>query len=131
MLVQRLRLWSQLLPKIVSGAVNAPVGRQQSAAAITLPKESLWRSAMELSKRCLVLFLLGFVVDLVQTVHIQACAERAMMLSVSSIVGIYLIGFWGHDWFIKSESSFARWMLTLAGALGAGAGTGAAIYFGG
>lgn len=86
---------------------------------------------MELFRKCVVLFFLGFIVDLTQTIHIQACAEREIIKSVSTIIAIYMVGFWGHDWFVKYKTAFARWMLTASGAFGAGFGTGAAIYFGG
>lgn len=85
---------------------------------------------MDLFKQCLVLFALGFVVDLIQTVHIQACAQRQMMLSVTTIVGIYIVGYWGHQWFVEHKTSWSRWWITVAGALGAGLGTAAVIAFG-
>lgn len=81
-------------------------------------------------RQCFVLFVLGFVVDLIQTVHIQACAKRQMFLSVSTIIAIYMVGFWGHKWFVDHKSEWSRWWITVAGALGAGLGTAVVIYLG-
>ena len=86
---------------------------------------------MPIFTRCLALFVLTLIVDLTQTIHIQACADRRIALSVSSILVVYILNFWGKDWFIKYDTTFARWMFTIAGALGAGVGTSAAIYIGG
>lgn len=86
---------------------------------------------MSLSRKCVVVFLLGFVVDLLQTWHIQACADRRVWLATSTIMAIYLIGFFGHDWFVKHKDSWSRWCITLAGALGASLGTAVVIEFGG
>lgn len=85
---------------------------------------------MKLFQQCLMVFFLGFLVDLIQTVHIQACAQRQMVLSVTTIIGIYLVGFWSHQWFVEHKASWARWWITVAGALGAGLGTAAVIAFG-
>jgi len=85
---------------------------------------------MGLFPKCAVLFCLGFIVDLLQTIHIQACANGKLAMSVGTIVAIYLIGFWGHDWFVKHKSSWDRWSLTLSGALGAGLGTGVVLLVG-
>ncbi len=85
---------------------------------------------MDLWCKCLVLFITGFVVDLLQTFHIQACAERSLALSVSTLFALYVVGFCGHDWFVQSRSCAARWALTMSGALGAGLGTGIVIYLG-
>lgn len=82
-----------------------------------------------LLRQCCILFFLGLVVDLIQTIHIQACAQRQMFLSVSTIVAIYLIGFWGHKWFVDNTDA-QRWWITVAGALGAGCGTAIVIYLG-
>lgn len=82
-------------------------------------------------KQCLILFGLGFLTDLIQTIHIQACAEKRMFLSVSTIVAIYLIGFLSHQWFVEHKGKWNRWWITVAGALGAGLGTGAVIAWGG
>ena len=85
---------------------------------------------MSLFQKCLVLFTTGFVVDLLQTFHIQACADRSLALSVSTLFALYIVGFWGHDWFVQSKSCASRWALTMSGALGAGLGTGIVIYLG-
>jgi hypothetical protein len=83
----------------------------------------LWR-------QCLTLWLLGFATDLLATWHIQACAQRRLCTSVSTIVGIYLVGFFGHQWFVEHTSRWARWWLTVAGAVGAGCGTAVVILLG-
>lgn len=84
---------------------------------------------MKLLKRCVVLFLLGFTVDLLQTLHIQGCSDRNIVLSVSTILAIYVVGFWGHDWFIQHKDSWSRWWITVSGAMGAGAGTAAVMIW--
>lgn len=86
---------------------------------------------MDLFQKCVVLFILSLAVDLVQTVHIQACAARDLAQSVSTVVVVHLICFWGQKWFVEHKSSWARWMLTVACALGAGCATGVVITFGG
>lgn len=85
---------------------------------------------MVLFRQCVVLFLLGFLADVVQTLHIQACANKQMFLSVLTIVAIYLVGFFAHKWFIEHKTTWARWWITVAGALGAGVGTGLVIFLG-
>lgn len=85
---------------------------------------------MDLFRKCGVLFVLALIVDLTQTIHIRACAEQDMFRSTSTIVAVYIIGFWGHNWFVEHKSSWARWMLTVSGALGAGVGTGVVIFLG-
>ncbi len=86
---------------------------------------------MGLFPKCAILFVLGFVVDLLQTFHIQACADRKLIMSVSTLFALYIVGFWGHDWFVSHKSPWARWALTMSGALGAGLGTGTVIFYGG
>ena len=86
---------------------------------------------MNLTQKCGVLFLLGLVVDLVQTIHIQACAHSDLPASVLTIIAVYVLGFWGHDWFVEHKGKAARWLLTLSAAFGAGLGTGIVILFGG
>ncbi len=85
---------------------------------------------MRLFKQCVAVFFLGLVVDLVQTVHIQACSARQMFLAVTSVIGIYLVGFFGHQWFVEHKATSARWWITVAGALGAGLGTAVVIAWG-
>lgn len=86
---------------------------------------------MVVFRQCVVLCLLGFFIDLLQTVHIQACAGKQLFLSVSTIIAIYMVGFWGHAWFNDAQDDSQRWWITVAGALGAGIGTGVVIWFGG
>ncbi len=73
---------------------------------------------------------MGLVLDILQTLHIQACASRDAFLSVATLLSVYMIGFWGHNWFVEHKSPLARWSLTLAGALGAGLGNAIVILWG-
>jgi hypothetical protein len=83
-----------------------------------------------LLRQCATLCVLGFVNDLLMTAHIQACARRNLWLSVSTIVCVCLVGFCWHQWFVESDSRWARWWLTVAGAVGAGCGTAVVILLG-
>ncbi len=85
---------------------------------------------LTLSQKCGVLFLMGLVLDVLQTIHIQACSSRDVFASVSTLLAIYATGFWGHNWFVEQKSSVARLCLTLAGALGAGLGNAIVILLG-
>lgn len=85
---------------------------------------------MKLLKQCVVVFILGLVVDLLQTVHIQACSDRSVVKATSTIVLIYLVGCVGHAWFVDHKDSWSRWSITWAGALGAGVGTALVIIWG-
>lgn len=82
-----------------------------------------------LCMQCVILFFLGFAADVLQTWHIQACTNRNVGISVFTLWGIFLVGFFGHKWFVEQKSSWARWWITVASALGAGAGTALAIIF--
>lgn len=86
---------------------------------------------MALFRKCAILCVLGFAADLLQTAHIQAVAERRMFLSVTTIFAIYLVGFLGHKWFVEHSESKARWWFTVAGSIGAAAGTAIVIRLGG
>lgn len=85
---------------------------------------------MTLFRQCCVLLFLGFLTDLLATLHIQACAARQMLLSVATIVLIYLVGFLGHQWFVEHKGVWARLWLTVAGAAGAGCGTAIVLFLG-
>lgn len=84
---------------------------------------------MSLPRQCVIVFVLGFMIDLVQTLHINACSDRKVVLGSVTVIGIYLLGFLAHHWFTENKSSWRRWWITVAGALGAGLGTALVLLY--
>lgn len=85
---------------------------------------------LTISQKCGALFMMGLVLDILQTLHITACASRDIIVSVSSLLAVYMIGFWGHNWFVEHKSPWTRWSLTVSGALGACLGNSIALLLG-
>jgi hypothetical protein len=84
----------------------------------------LWR-------QCIAIFLQGLAYDLLQTWHIQACGDRKMVGAVTTLVGLYALGFMWHHCFVEHKDFRSRAWITLSTALGACLGTALWLCLGG
>ena len=70
-------------------------------------------------KRCLLVFTVCFLLDFFQTWHMQACADRRVIVSVPTLLTIWVLSYFMSDSLIESKRGWERITITASGALGA------------
>jgi hypothetical protein len=78
---------------------------------------------MRFGWKCVAVGAFAAAVDVLWSVHLRALCASALLLSVSTVVAIQYMAFFGHLWFVECPEFSKRFAITTAGALGAGLGT--------
>lgn len=81
------------------------------------------RAPPRLSLQALIVGFVAYVTDIVACLHIRTLVSGAMLLAVGTVILLHLAQFPSWHWFSSSTSPVDRFVITLAGALGAGLGT--------
>lgn len=82
-----------------------------------------------LAWQCIAVICLSFVSDFVAALHFKQLVNNQAAAAMSTIIIVHYLGLFSASWFVDAKRLRDRFLLTTAGALGAGIATYIVVTF--